>query len=147
MEVVMASSLPSLLLYQICSKLQVLDFGNLNDELPSLLLAIDFGNLPGQYNQQLDILSSDAHSSRLAACTKWCCNCTQRFTETSRSITSYKLVGLMNFEWTRFFGPIFNWCTWDRLNYFFLSTQLDHRNMARCSSYYYFLKCIGNMGC
>ena len=53
----------------------------------------------------------------------------------------------MNFEWTRFFGPTFNWYTWDRLNYFFLPTQLDHRNMARCSSYYYFLKCSGNMGC
>ena len=24
----------------------------------------------------------------------------------------YKLVGPMNFEWTRFFGPTFNWCTW-----------------------------------
>ena len=57
MGVVMASSLPSLL--------QVFDFGLLNDELPSLLLAI------GQYGQQLDILSSDAPSSRLAACTKW----------------------------------------------------------------------------
>ena len=59
----------------------------------------------------------------------------------------YKLVGPMNFEWTRFFGPTFNWYTWDRLNYFFLPTQLDHRNMGRCSSYYYFLICSGNMGC
>ena len=142
MVVVMASSLPSLLLYQSCSKLQVFYFGFLNDELPSLLLVI------GQCGQQLDILSSNEPSSRLAASTDWRC---QLFTEFqiyySRSITSYKLVRLMNFEWTRFFGPIFNWCAWDRLNYFFLSTQLDHRNMARCSSYYYFLKCSGNMGC
>ena len=101
MGVVMASSLPSLLLYQICSKLQVFDFGLLNDELPSLVI--------DQYGQQLYILSSNDTSSRLAASTDWRC---QLFTEfqiyNSRSITSYKLVGPMNFEWTRFFGPILN---------------------------------------
>ena len=107
MGVVMASSLPSLLLYQICSKLQVFDFGLLNDELPSLLLVI------GQYGQQLDILSSNEPSSRLAASTDWRCQLLTEFQiYYSRSITSYKLVGLMNFECIRFFGPILTRAQW-----------------------------------
>ena len=105
MGVVMASSLPSLLLYQICSKLQVFDFGLLNDELPSLVI--------DQYGQQLYILSSIDTSSRFAVSTDWRC---QLFTEFqiyySRSITSYKLVGLMNFESMRFFGPILTGAQW-----------------------------------
>ena len=61
----MANSLRSLMLYQICSKLQVLDLSLKNDDLPSLLLATDLEiGLTNMVNSLT--YSSDAPTSRLA---------------------------------------------------------------------------------
>ena len=104
MGVLMASSLPSLLLCWICSRLQVLDFGLLNDELPSLLLVI------GQCGQQLDILSSNEPSSRLAASTDWRCQLLIFQIYYKLQIGSAYELWMDEVLWTNF-----TWCTGDRL--------------------------------
>ena len=49
-------------------------------------------------------------------------------------------------SWTMYFGQTFYWYSWNRLNYFFLPSQLDHRKIGSCTFYYYFPICNGNMG-
>ena len=49
---------------------------------------------------------------------------------TVRTRSWLKLVGLNNFVWTRFFGPTFNWYTWDRLNLLNLLQQTWPRRLA-----------------